>query len=245
DPPGTGDHLVTLYPNGPVCGFGPVRCRRPNGEVLGQLAPFQLPFLPAAIHKAHVAVPVDLEVPVGVRGEPVVVPAVEDYRVVLGDATPAEQGFERLLIHEIPPHAVLELVFPVEGDRARNMATRIRVGILVNLDQVQRRIAQPLRDPGRADQDLAASIVVAHLNPPVGMGQGKSKVRGPQAATRDGPPAGAGRAYLQEQRVQGRPVEGITGIMPPPTSDSQLHGSTKSTNSIWMGHPMWWAYRWL
>ncbi len=60
--------------------------RRAVDDVVGQLAAVELPLLAAAVEQPDVLVAVELEVPVGVRGEPVVVAAVEHDGVVVGDA---------------------------------------------------------------------------------------------------------------------------------------------------------------
>ena len=57
-----------------------------SATVVDQLAGVELPLLAAAVEQLDVVVAVELEVPVGVGGEPVVVAAVEDDGVVVGDA---------------------------------------------------------------------------------------------------------------------------------------------------------------
>ncbi|GFJ80313.1 hypothetical protein Phou_044930 [Phytohabitans houttuyneae] len=90
---------------------------------------------------------VELEVPVRVRREPVVVAPVQDYGVVVSDAALGEQGFELLLVDEVPAHRVLQVVFPVELDGARNVAGVIRRGVFIHLDEDHTRRFQVLFGP--------------------------------------------------------------------------------------------------
>ncbi len=82
----------------------------------------QLPLLATAVEQLDVAVAVELEVPVRVGGEPVVVAAVEDHAVVVGDAPLGEQGLELGLVDEVPADLVLQVGLPVELDGTGDVA---------------------------------------------------------------------------------------------------------------------------
>ena len=70
------------------------RPQRP-GDVGRQLAALVDPLLAAAVQDPHVVVAVELQIPVGVGGEPVVLVAVEDDGRVVADSALAEQPLER------------------------------------------------------------------------------------------------------------------------------------------------------
>ena len=109
--------------------------------------PLRDPLLARAVHQLHVVVPVVLEVPVRVGGEPVVAVAVEDDRVVVRDPAAAEQVAELVRAQEIALHLVLEVLLPVEADRAGNVRLRVQRGILVDLHDPDRAVAQVVLDP--------------------------------------------------------------------------------------------------
>ena len=96
-------------------------------QLLGQLAGVELPLLAAAVEQLDVLVAVQLEVPVGVRGEPVVVAAVEDDGVVVADAALGEQRLELLLVDEVAADLVLQVGRPVELDGALDVALVVGV----------------------------------------------------------------------------------------------------------------------
>src|SRR5690606_20462847 len=83
-----------------------------------------------------VLVAVEREVPVGVGREPVVVAAVEDDQVVVGDAARGEERLELLLVEEVTTDLVLEVLGPVELDGALDLALVVGGGVFVDLDQV-------------------------------------------------------------------------------------------------------------
>src|ERR671927_43737 len=95
----------------------------------------ELPLLAAAVDELDVLVAVELEVPVGVGGEPVVVAAVEDHGVVVGDAALGEQLLETLLVDEVAADRVLQVLLPVELDGTFEVAAVVGAGVLVHLDE--------------------------------------------------------------------------------------------------------------
>ena len=103
--------------------------------LVGQLAGVELPLLAAAVEQLDVLVAVELEVPVGVGGEPVVVAAVEHDGVVVGDAALGQQRLELLLVDEVAADLVLEVGGPVELDGALDVALVVGGGVLVDLDE--------------------------------------------------------------------------------------------------------------
>ena len=92
------------------------------------------PLLARTVEQSDVVVPVVLEVPVGVGGEPVVAVAVEHDLVVVGDSARAEQLAERLGVEEVALDLVLEVLLPVEADRARDVRFGVERRVLVDLD---------------------------------------------------------------------------------------------------------------
>lgn len=78
---------------------------------------------------------VELEVPVRVRREPVVVAAVENDGVVIGDALGGQKIGELLLVQEVTTDAVLQVLAPVEADGAFDVAAVVCAGVLIHLDE--------------------------------------------------------------------------------------------------------------
>ena len=95
-----------------------------------------------------------LEVPVGVGREPVVAVAVQDDRVVVRDAAAAEQLAELGGAEEVALHLVLEVLLPVEADRAGDVRLGVEGGVLVDLDDPNGFVGEVVLDPLRVDQDI-------------------------------------------------------------------------------------------
>ena len=127
------------------------------GELVGQLAGVELPLLAAAVEELDVCVAVELEVPVGVGGEPVVVAAVEDDGVVVGDAALGQQGLEALLVDEVAADRVLEVRGPVELDGALDVALVVGGGVLVDLDEDDAVGVEVVLDPLGGDERVLAA----------------------------------------------------------------------------------------
>jgi hypothetical protein len=105
-------------------------------------------------------VPVVLQIPVGVGGEPVVAVAVEDDRVVVGDPAAAEELAERLGPEEVALDLVLQVLLPVEADGARDVRVGVERGVLVDLDDPNRVVFQMVLDPLGLDENVLR--VVGH-----------------------------------------------------------------------------------
>jgi hypothetical protein len=92
-------------------------------------------------------VPVELEIPVRVRCEPVVVAAVEHDRVVVTDASLGQQLLELLLVDEVTPDGILQILLPVQLDRTRDVAAVVCGGVFIDLDKNNVLVAGMLGDP--------------------------------------------------------------------------------------------------
>jgi hypothetical protein len=110
-------------------------------------------------------VAVELEVPVGVGGEPVVVAAVEDDGVVVGDAALGEQSLELLLAHEVTPDRVLKVLLPVQAHGALDVVLVVGGGVFVDLDEDDLRVCEVGLDPVGVYEDL---FTCAHAATSVG-----------------------------------------------------------------------------
>src|SRR5882757_247864 len=154
--PDGGDDLVTECADVVVRRLRGVRRRRPIGHVRDERAAVQLPLLAATVEQLHVLVAVQLEVPVGVRGEPVVVAAVEDHGVVVADALVRQQLGELLGVDEVALDLVLQLGLPVQPDGARDVAAFVGAGVLVDLDEDGVRRVEIALGPVSRDQDVGA-----------------------------------------------------------------------------------------
>jgi hypothetical protein len=106
-------------------------------------------------------VAVQLEVPVGVGGEPVVVAAVEHDGVVVADALLAHQLLELLLADEVTADLVLELGLPVEADGTLDVAAVVGGHVLVHLDEHDLGVGEVGLGPVSVDEDVCAAHAVA------------------------------------------------------------------------------------
>src|SRR5579875_404991 len=130
-----GQNLVAECPDRVVGLLGAVGGGRTVHLLARQRAAVQLPLLAAAVEQLDLVVPVELEVPVGVGGEPVVVAAVEDHGVVVGDAAITQQLGELLGVDEVAADRVLQIGTPVQFDRAGDVAGVVGAGVLVDFDE--------------------------------------------------------------------------------------------------------------
>src|SRR4051812_30849960 len=134
-----------------------VRRRRALRNLLDQLTAVELPLLATAVEQLDVVVAVELEVPVRVRREPVVVAAVEHDRVVVANALRRQQLLELLLVDEVTTYLVLQVLTPVDAHRAADVVLVVRRGVLVNLDEHHLRVVEMCLDPVGVDEDVASS----------------------------------------------------------------------------------------
>ncbi len=141
-----------------------VRRRGPRHRVLRQRPPVELPLLAATVEQLDVVVAVQLEVPVGVGGEPVVVAAVEDHGVVVGDTAVAQQLGELLGVDEVTPDGVLQIGTPVQLHGPGDVAAVVGAGVLVDLDEDDVIGIEIALGPVGGDQDVGA----CHMGSPFG-----------------------------------------------------------------------------
>lgn len=99
---------------------------------------------------------VQLEVPVRVRSEPVVVAAVEDHGVVVGDAAVGQQLGELLLIDEVALDRVLQVGLPVQLHGTGDVPAVVGAGVLVDLDEDDACSIEIALGPVGGDQDVGA-----------------------------------------------------------------------------------------
>ena len=137
------------------------------GHVLGPRAVGQLglhrqalalPLHAPAVEESHVGVAVEPQVPVGVRGEPVVIAAVDHDRVVAGDAALGHQFAEAFAVDQVADELLLQVGPPVQCDGAGDMSVGV-VGrhVLVDLEEDHRVVGQARGGPAGADQNVLAT----------------------------------------------------------------------------------------
>jgi hypothetical protein len=120
-------------------------------------------FSRGAVDELHVVVAVVLEVPVRVGREPVVAVAVEHDQVLVGDPAGAEQRAERLRPEEVAPDGILQVLPPVEPDRAGDVGLGVERRVLVDLDDADAVVLEVVLDPLGVDQHVVG--VVRHGAP--------------------------------------------------------------------------------
>jgi hypothetical protein len=106
-------------------------------------------------------VPVKLEVPVGVGGEPVVVSAVQNHRIAVRDTFGGQKLFERSLVDEVAADRILQIALPVDTNSAVDVVDVVLRGVLVHLHQYDIRILRVVDDPVCVDK----KSVSAHVHP--------------------------------------------------------------------------------
>jgi hypothetical protein len=116
------------------------------------LAVLRDPALPGTVEELDVVVPVVLQIPVGVGGEPVVAITVEDDLVLVRDAAAAERPAEVLTAEKVAFDLVLEVYPPVEPDRLRDVCFGVQPWVLVHLDDPDPVVVQVLLEPLRLHQ---------------------------------------------------------------------------------------------
>ena len=159
--------------------------------------PVELPLLAATVDQLDVVVAVQLEVPVGVRGEPVVVAAVQDHRVVVADALAGQQLLEAGPVDEVAADGILQVGLPVQLDGARQVAGVVGGGVLVDLDEDQPGGGQVLLGPFGGHEGLLA----AHARAPWFVSG--AMMRGMVRATDTPLPAATGQRSPGEGRAVG------------------------------------------
>src|SRR4029453_10481401 len=136
--------------------------RRRSGDCFAaEVTRVQLPLLTTAVEQQYLVVPVKLEIPVRVRGKPVVVAAVEDDCVVVADATLRQQLLELLFVDEVAPNWILQILLPIQLDRASDVTTVVCSGVFVDLDKDDVLVAGMLGDPITVDEYFLPAHVVS------------------------------------------------------------------------------------
>lgn len=108
--PERGQDLVSLGANRVVAGLRLKRSPPVAGNLGGGRAALGDPPLARAIEELDVVMAVVLQVPIRVRGKPVVAVAVEDPLVGVGDPTVPEQPAELLFSEEVAPNLIPEIL---------------------------------------------------------------------------------------------------------------------------------------
>src|SRR6185503_20233435 len=147
-------HLVALGADGLVAGLGGEARGGEARHVGGGGAVLADPLLARRVEQLDVVVPVVLQVPVGVGGEPVVAVAVEHDQVVVGDAVRAEELAEGLRAEEVALDLVLQVLLPVKADRAGDVRLGVQGGVLVDLDDPDGIVVEVVFQPLRVDENV-------------------------------------------------------------------------------------------
>src|SRR5213076_798491 len=132
-----GEDFFLASANGFVGTGDAIGCGSDLRGILGNWALLLKPFLAAAVDEADVLVSVKLQLPQGVRGEPVVVVAVEKNSGVIGNAGGAEKLFERGFVDEVAADIVLKLGLPVPAYCARDVSLVVGGGIHIDFDETK------------------------------------------------------------------------------------------------------------
>src|SRR4051794_32935065 len=156
------EHLIAARADALVAGLGDEALRLVVRDVGGRRAVLGDPLLARAVEQLHILVPVVLEVPVRVGREPVVAVAVEHDRVLVGDPARAEQLAEGLWPEEVAPDLVLQVLAPVEADRAGDVRVGVQRGVLVALNDADVLVVEALLEPLGVDQHVLG--VISHVS---------------------------------------------------------------------------------
>ena len=127
---------------------------RSDGTSTRQRQAVVQPVLAPAVEDADVVVAVQLELPVGPRGEPVVVVAVQDDRRVRADPRRGQQRAEVLAAGDVAADPVGQLARPVPADGARQVALLVGGRVDVDLDEADVRVGQVGERPVAVDEGV-------------------------------------------------------------------------------------------
>ena len=100
--------------------------------------------------------PVELEVPVGICGKPVVVATVKDNRGVRPDAVLGKERRKGLRGDEVAAHRVLQVLLPVDPHGTGDMAGVVGRYVLIDLDEDDGRICGVGKDPIGIDENICS-----------------------------------------------------------------------------------------
>ena len=78
--------------------------------------------------------------------------------MVVRDPAASHQLAERVGVEEVAPDLVLEVLLPVEADRAGDVRLGIEGGVLVDLDDPDRVVVEVVRHPVGLDQDVLCVV---------------------------------------------------------------------------------------
>jgi hypothetical protein len=136
--------------------------RTTAGEGDREAAALLDPLLAPPVEQPHVLVPEELEVPVRIRGEPVVLVAVQDDARVVRDPAEAHEPLELLPCDDVADEVVLQVVTPVQPDGALDVTLVVEIGVLVHLRDDHLGVREALGQPVRGDEGMC---VDAHERP--------------------------------------------------------------------------------
>ena len=195
------DHLVAERADLWSLGTGDREPRRlQRRRVLRELATLELPLLAAAVQELHVLEPTELEEPVCVRSEPVVVATVEHHRGLGADACRRRAAGENpAWSRVVAADPRVQVGGPVPPDSASDMPLLVRLDVLVHLDDPDVRVVDVLSPASRCSPARPAS-------------------RSPSC---DHPPSPARRAV----RTAGAAVRGGSGDAPGPERTASAAGA--------------------
>ena len=194
------DHLVAERADLGALGAGDrVAGRRDGGHVLGELAALELPLLAAAVHELHGVEAAELQQPVRVGSEPVVVAAVEDDGRVGADPGLRQQAGEPGLVLEVAADLGVQVRAPVPAQRVADVPLVVGGRVLVDLDDPDVRIVDVLLEPVGAHQHVRLGVVRHGYPTPSCPGTGPGTTNGRDAAA-----VGAERWMSGSWSVRGR-----------------------------------------
>lgn len=151
------DHLVAVRADSRH-GLGRHVVGGRSGDLLARQGPaVELPLLASAVEQPDVAVAVELEVPVRVGREPVVVPAVQDHLVAVGDSPLGQEFLERSPVDDVAAYRILKIALPVDADGTVDVVRLVLRGVLVHLDEDDVGVVCVFDDPFRVDQKIAST----------------------------------------------------------------------------------------
>jgi len=200
------------------------RRRSGGGHVLGELTALELPLLAPAVQELHVVEPAELQDPVGVCGEPVVVPAVEEDGGAVVHAHRTQEPGQPRLVHVVATDLRVQVGRPVPRDRAADVTLLVGARVLVDLDHTDRRIVEMLLEPVGVDQHVGLGVLAHRWFPlrrvgRVAPGKGKGRpVRPPERfRVRVGDQCTAARSSRAPRRAARRVQHKRDGIIAPTT----------------------------
>jgi hypothetical protein len=128
---------------------------------------FLFPLFAATVHETHILVAINLELPKREGGKPVVVVAVENHGIIVGDPRRAAKLLKLILVGDVAPNVVVELRGPIPSRSVLDVTFFVSAGIYVHFHKTNIRVIGMRSNPFRTQQNFGVFVIGHFGSPPV------------------------------------------------------------------------------